>query len=46
MAMDFVGVSDFWARFSIAFSWDYPEGWDVQSVQSSVFHVVGEDDTR
>ncbi|KAM7435629.1 hypothetical protein ABFA07_014485 [Porites harrisoni] len=44
--MDLEELSNFWARFQIAFSWDYPEGLDVQTVQSAVFHVVGDGETR
>lgn len=44
--MDLEGLSNFWARFQIAFSWDYPEGLDVLAVQSAVFHVVGDGETR
>lgn len=44
--MDLEELSNFWARFQIAFSWDYPEGFDVQAVQSAVFHVVGDGETR
>lgn len=44
--MDLEDLSNFWARFQIAFSWDYPEGLDVQAVQSAVFHVVGDSETR
>lgn len=44
--MDLEDLSSFWARFQIAFSWDYPEGWDIQAVQSAVFHVVGDSETR
>ncbi|KAJ7328590.1 hypothetical protein OS493_024511 [Desmophyllum pertusum] len=44
--MDLEDLSNFWARFQIAFSWDYPEGLDVQAVQSAVFHVVGDGETR
>jgi len=44
--MDLEDLSNFWARFQISFSWDYPEGLDVQAVQSAVFHVVGDGETR
>lgn len=46
LSMDLEELSNFWARFQIAFSWDYPEGLDVQTVQSAVFHVVGDGETR
>ena len=44
--MDLEELSNFWARFQISFSWDYPDGLDVQAVQSAVFHVVGDGETR
>lgn len=44
--MDSEELSNFWARFQIAFSWDYPDGMDIQSVQTAVFHVVGNGETR
>ena len=44
--MDLDDLSNFWARFQISFSWDYPAGLDVQAVQAAVFHVVGDSDTR
>lgn len=46
LSMDLEELSNFWARFQIAFSWDYPKGLDVQTVQSAVFHVVGDGETR
>lgn len=44
--MDSEELSNFWARFQIAFSWDYPDGMDIQAVQTAVFHVVGNGETR
>ncbi|XP_068708567.1 ATPase PAAT-like isoform X2 [Montipora foliosa] len=44
--MDLEELSNFWARFQISFSWDYPDGLDIQAVQSAVFHVVGDGETR
>lgn len=44
--MDLEEIASYWARFHISFSWDYPEGLDLQAVQQAVFHVVGESDAR
>jgi hypothetical protein len=44
--MDLEEIASYWARFHISFSWDYPEGLDLQAVQQAVFHVVGASDAR
>lgn len=44
--MDLEEIASYWARFHLSFSWDYPEGLDLQAVQQAVFHVVGESDGR
>lgn len=44
--MDLEEIASYWARFHISFSWDYPEGLDLQAVQQAIFHVVGESDAR
>ncbi|EDO42778.1 predicted protein [Nematostella vectensis] len=42
--MDLEELARYWARFHISFSWDYPDGFDLQAVQKAVFHVVSETD--
>ena len=37
---------EFLAKFSISFSWDYPDDWSLTDVQSAIFHVVDDRDTR
>ena len=39
-------TEDFLARFSVSFSWDYPDDWSLNDVICSIFHIVDDQDKR
>lgn len=39
-------IEEFLARFSVSFSWDYPDDWCLNDVVCSVFHIIDDKDER
>ena len=43
---DGLNAGDFLARFSVAFSWDYPDDYSLNDVLCSIFYIIDDKDAR